>query len=46
VSVEALMMAVLAGGAVTSFESTVLLTAAEAIEAMKKAAGTGYKPPA
>ena len=46
VSAEALMMSVLAGGAVTSFESTVLLTAAEAMEAMKKAGATGYKPPA
>ena len=46
VSLEALVMAVLAGGAVTSFKSTPLLTAAEAVEAMQKAADVLYKPPA
>ena len=45
-SLEALVMAVLAGGAVTSFKSTPLMTAAEAVEAMKKAADVLYRPPA
>ena len=46
VSLEALVMAVLAGGAVTSFKSIPLMTAAEAVEAMQKAGDVLYKPPA
>ncbi len=46
VALEAMTMAVLAGGALTSIKSTPLLTAAEAVEAMKKAADIIYKPPA
>jgi hypothetical protein len=42
---EAITLAVFAGGAVTSMKSTVILTTAEAVEAMKKAADLGYKPP-
>lgn len=45
VSVEALTMAVLAGGAVTSVKFTALLTAKEAVDAMKKAGEVTYRPP-
>ena len=45
VSVEALTMAVLAGGAVTSVKATALLTAAEAVDVMKKAGEMTYRPP-
>lgn len=45
VSVEALTMAVLAGGAVTSVKATALLTAAEAVDVMKKAGEVVYRPP-
>jgi uncharacterized protein with GYD domain len=45
VSVEALTMAVMASGAITSIKSTAILTAAEAVEAMKKASDVGYRPP-
>lgn len=44
-SAEALTMAVLAGGAVTSIRATAILTSAEAVDAMKMAGGTGYQPP-
>jgi uncharacterized protein with GYD domain len=43
-SVGALTMAILAGGAVASVKSTAILTAAEAVEAMRKAATLGYRP--
>ena len=46
ISGEALTMAVLASGAIASTKTTVLLTAQEAIEAMKKAGGIVYRPPA
>ncbi len=45
VSVEALTIAVMAGGAVTSVKSVAILTSAEAVEAMKMAGGAGYRPP-
>ncbi len=45
VSVEALTMAVLAGGTVTSIKATAILTAAEAMAAMKQAGTLGYRPP-
>ena len=45
VSVEAMTMAVLAGGAVASIKVTAILTAAEAIEAMERAGEGGYRPP-
>ncbi len=45
-SAVALSMAVLAGGAVKTFKTTPLLSMNESIEAMKKASGLGYKPPA
>lgn len=44
VTAAAMMIAFGAGGALKSTKTTVLLTANEAVEAMKKAAGTGYKP--
>jgi uncharacterized protein with GYD domain len=43
--VLAMVMAVLGGGTVASFEGTRLLTAAEAMEAMKKASSLGYRSP-
>lgn len=45
VALEALTMAVFAGGAVTSFNAKPILTSAEAVEAMEKARDTLYKPP-
>lgn len=46
VSASALMIAVMAGGAVTSIKTVAILTSAEAVEAMKMAGGAGYRPPA
>lgn len=46
VTAEAFAMAVLAGGAVSSMKATPIVTAAEAVAAMKKAADAIYKPPA
>jgi uncharacterized protein with GYD domain len=40
----AMEMAILGGGTVASVESTRLLTATEAVEAMKKAKSLGYRP--
>jgi uncharacterized protein with GYD domain len=45
VSAAALSLAVSAGGAVKAIRTTPLLTIEEGIEAMKKAAGAGYRPP-
>jgi uncharacterized protein with GYD domain len=46
VDMQALGMAMLATGALTSLKLiSTLLTAAEAIEAMRKAGSIGYKPP-
>jgi uncharacterized protein with GYD domain len=45
VSAAAFSLAVEAGGAVEQYKTTPLLTMDEAIEAMKKAQATGYKPP-
>ena len=44
-SMAALSMAISATGAISSFKTTALLTMDEAVEAMKKASGTGYRPP-
>ena len=44
-SLEALTMAVLAGGVVTSTKATAILTAKEAVDAMKKAKDVAYRPP-
>jgi uncharacterized protein with GYD domain len=46
VSAAAFSMAVSAGGALKAGKTTPLLTAEEGIDAMKKAATSGYKPPA
>ena len=40
----AVEMAVMSGGSVGSMESTRLVTAAEAMDAMKKASALGYRP--
>lgn len=45
VSAAAFSLAVSAGGGVKAFKTTPLLTVEEAMEAMKKAAGAGYRPP-
>ncbi len=44
VSAAAIAMAFSAGGAVRNSQTIVLLTVAEAIDAMRKAGTTGYKP--
>jgi uncharacterized protein with GYD domain len=43
VSAAALSIAAAAGGSVKNIKTTPLLSAAEAVEAMKKAAGSGYR---
>ena len=44
-SLEAITMAVLAGGAITSIKATGILTAQETVDVMKKAGDVVYKPP-
>ena len=44
VSAAAIALSFAAGGALRSVQTTPLMTAAEAIEAMRKAATCGYKP--
>jgi len=44
-SAAALPLAAAAGGAITGSHTTVLLTPGEGVAAMKKAAGSGYRPP-
>jgi uncharacterized protein with GYD domain len=44
VSAAAFAMAISAGGSCKAVKTTPLLTAQEGLEAMKKAAGSGYKP--
>lgn len=46
VKVEALTMAVLAGGVVTNIKTVQVLTASEAVAAMEMAGSTGYRAPA
>ncbi len=43
VNAAAIAMAFAAGGALKAVKTTPLLTAAEGVEAMKKAAGSGYR---
>jgi len=43
ISAAAIALAFAAGGALRSCQTTVLLTTAEAVEAMRKASATGYK---
>jgi uncharacterized protein with GYD domain len=45
VSMAALALAAAAGGAVKAQKTTVLLPLAEGLEAMRRASGTGYRPP-
>jgi len=45
VTAAAFALAVSAGGALKALKTTPLITSEEAVEAMKKAAKTGYRPP-
>jgi len=45
VSAAAFSMAAAAGGAVKAVKTTPLMSMEEAIEAMRKAGGAGYRPP-
>jgi uncharacterized protein with GYD domain len=45
VSAAAIAMAAASGGAIQSVKTTPLLTVAEGVEALKKAAESGYTPP-
>ena len=45
VSMAAVAMAIGGGGALSSFETVVLLTVEEAMEAMRKAGAISYRPP-
>ncbi len=44
-SMAAVVVAIGAGGALTSFETTVLLTVDETLEALAKARSVKYRPP-
>jgi uncharacterized protein with GYD domain len=46
VSMAAVALAISGGGALSSFETTVLLTVEETLEALKKASQVGYRAPA
>jgi len=45
VSMAAVALAISAGGALSSFETTVLLTVDETLEALRKASQVGYRAP-
>lgn len=45
VTAAALAMAVGAGGALRDYKTTALVSMSEAMEAMRKASGAGYRPP-
>ena len=45
VSAAALAIAATAGGATKSLKTTVLMSPEEGLEAMRRAGGTGYRPP-
>jgi uncharacterized protein with GYD domain len=45
VSAAAFAMAATAGGALSSYTTTVLMTVEEAMEAMRKTKGVAYRPP-
>ena len=45
VSVATLSMAIGAGGAISNFNTTVLISMEEAVEAMRRAGTIGYRPP-
>ena len=44
-SLDAIMMAIFAGGPWTSFRATPIVTASEAVDIFKKAASVAYRPP-
>ena len=44
-SAAAFSLAVTAGGAIKNFKTTPLMTVEEGMEAMRKAGGSGYRPP-
>ena len=46
VSMAAVALAISAGGALSSFETTVLLSVEETMTALQKAGAVGYRPPA
>ena len=45
VSMAATALAIVAGGALSSFETTVLMTVEETLEALKRASSIAYRPP-
>jgi hypothetical protein len=45
VSMAAVALAITGGGALSSYETTVLLTVEEMLGAMRKAEQVGYRPP-
>ncbi len=45
VSIAAVALAITAGGAMSSFETTVLLSVEETLEALRKAQAVGYRAP-
>lgn len=45
VTAAALAMALGAGGALKEYKTTALVSVSEAMEAMRKASGAGYRPP-
>jgi uncharacterized protein with GYD domain len=45
VSMAAVALAITAGGALSSFDTTVLLTVEDTVTAMRKAGQVGYRPP-
>jgi uncharacterized protein with GYD domain len=45
VSMAAVAIAISAGGALSKFETTALLTVEETLEALKRAGSVGYRPP-
>ena len=45
VSMEAVALAITGGGALRSFETTVLLSVEETMEALSRAGRVGYRPP-
>ena len=44
-TVAAILLAVAGSGAIEKLKTTVLLTTQEAVEAMRRAGGVGYRPP-
>jgi len=44
-SLDAIMMAIFAGGGLTSIRATPIVTASEAVDTFKRAASVAYQPP-